>query len=650
MLKVFRDNLKYLSWVLWLVIAVFILFVFVDFGGSVPGGTTANTAAVKVDGREVSYGEFERAYRQTEDTYRRLYGEQFSTETARQLGLPMQVLNGLIADRLLLDEAERMGLEVSDEELQREILAFPAFQREDGSFVGGEEYQRILRQSGMSSSGFEDLMRTELLTEKVRAVLAENIFVPEGEVERTYRRQVEQARIRFVRLPWSEIDADIEIDEEELAAFFDDHRDDYRIPERRAVEYLLVDRREIQTSLTVDDAEVRAYYDDNTNEFNREEQVRARHILLSVGPDRTAAEARAELEDARQKLADGADFAELARQLSDDPGSRDRGGDLGLFGRGDMVAPFEAAAFGAEPGEIVGPVETDFGVHLIEVVDKQPGGSISFADAEQGIRSRLLAQRAQVAAEEKAAEISSRLRGSSDEAADLESIAAEEGGVTYHSTDPFGRDDNVPGIGRASQFSVAAFELASGEISDPVPTAGGWAVLELLEIEEPRLPELEEVREAVENDLRESKLGRLAVDRLAAAALALADGSTLEEQAEGLGLEVQESELFGADDPVAGIGRVPALANAALDLEEGAFGGPVEIDDGAVLFEVVERRHFDPATFTEEKENTRQTLEAEQLNDLLTVMLDARREEADIVFDPQLLATFAADEQPAAGS
>ena len=128
MLKVLRDNLKYLSWVLWLVIAVFILFVFVDFGGfSVPGGTPASDAAVTVGDQRISYGDFERAYRQTEDTYRQLYGDQFSGETARQLGLPMQVLNGLIADRILLAEAGRMGLSITDSELRSEILGFPAF-------------------------------------------------------------------------------------------------------------------------------------------------------------------------------------------------------------------------------------------------------------------------------------------------------------------------------------------------------------------------------------------------------------------------------------------------------------------------------------------------------------------------------------------
>lgn len=644
MLKVFRDNLKYLSWVLWLVIAVFILFVFVDFGGSVPGGAASSGAAVKIGKHEISYEEFERAYRQTEDTYRQLYGDQFSGETARQLGLPMQVLNSLVGDKILLSESERMGLELTDDELQREILSFPAFQRPDGGFVGAEEYQRILRQGGYTSSSFEQLMRSELLTQKVRSVLAESVFVPDSEVEEAYRRRTEQAQIRLIELPWSSVEDDVSIEDDELSAYFEEHRDDYRISERRIVDYLLVDRRELQSSLTIEDTEVRGYFDDNPGEFSREEQVRARHILIKVGPEKSSAEAQAQIEDAKRRLQDGADFAQLAAELSDDPGSKTRGGDLGLFGRGAMVEPFENAAFGAEPGEVVGPVETDFGLHLIEVLDKQPGGSIDFAEAEQGIRSRLLAERGQSAAEEKARTISSSLQqdpGAGAEA--LSAIASEEVGVTFHTTEPFGRDDNVPGMGRASQFTVAAFGLAPGEISDPVPTAQGWAIPRLQSIEEPRLPELDEVRADVESALRAARLKRLAVDRLAAEALKIADGGSLDQAASTLGLEIEETALFGRDDPVGSLGRSPSVAAAALDLDQGAVGGPIETPGGSVLFEVIDRRHFDPEQFAEERESTLETLESQRLNELLSVLLEKRRAEMNIEFDPQLLATFELD-------
>jgi peptidyl-prolyl cis-trans isomerase D len=643
MLKVLRDNLKYLSWVLWLVIAVFILFVFVDFGGSVPGGNPTSDAAVRVGGHEISYGDFERAYRQTEDTYRQLYGDQFSGETARQLGLPMQVLNGLVADKIMLSEAERMGLMVTDAELRQEILEFPAFQNADGGFVGAEEYDRILRRGGLTSDSFEGSMRTELLTQKVRSVLSSNVFVPDFEVEQTYRRRTEQARIRFLKLPWASFYQPVEIEEEELLAHFEKNRETFRIPEQRVVDYLLVDRRELQDSLSIEDDAVQAYYDENPDEFNREEQIRARHILLQVNDQRTADEARAQLEAARRRIEGGADFGDLATELSDDPGSKTRGGDLGLFGRGDMVEPFDQAAFAAQPGEVVGPVETDFGFHLIEVLEKREGGSIEFVVAEEGIRGRLLAERAQTAAEEKAREISAKLQ--SDSGQEFEVLAAEEAGVTFLTTIPFGRDDDVPGIGRSGQFTVAAFGLAVGEISDPVPVGQGWAVLRLSSVHEPRLPELEEVRDAAEAGLRESKLRRMAVERMAAEALKIADGGTLDQAASNLGLEVEESALFGRDDEIGSLGRSPAVAKASLELDEGGFGGPLESADGSVLFEVVERRYFDSQQFAEERDSTREALESERLNEILGVLLEQRRAEMDIRYDPQLLANFGLEGQ-----
>ena len=436
----------------------------------------------------------------------------------------------------------------------------------------------------------------------------------------------------FLKLPWASLDQSVEFQEDELLAHFEENRETFRIPEQRVIDYLLVNRRELQDSLTLEDGATRAYYDANPDEFNRKEQIRARHILLQVNDQRTAGEARSQLEDARRQLDSGADFAVLAAELSDDPGSKARGGDLGLFGRGDMVAPFDQAAFSAEIGEIVGPVETDFGLHLIEVLEKRPGGSVEFSLAEEGIRTRLLAERAQTAAEEKANEIAATLRD--DQSAGLEAIAEETVGVTFLTTIPFGRNDNVPGIGRAGQFTVAAFGLADAEISDPVSVAQGWAILSLKAVNEPRLPELDDVRAEAEASLREAKLQRQAVERMAAEALRIADGGSLDSAASNLDLEVEESVLFGRDDVIGSLGRAPLVAEAALELDEGGFGGPVETADGSVLFEVVERRHFDSKQFAEEKSSTKETLESQRLNELLGALLEERRSQMEIRVRP----------------
>ena len=143
MLKAFRDNLKYLGWVLWLVIAVFVLFIFSDFGGIQLGGTTPTDAAATIGDIEVSFAEFERSYRQSEDYYRQTLGEQFNRELAQQMGLPMQVMDQLIAEKIILDEADRMGLRITTGELVQYISEIPAFQFSDGRFVGKDRYSQV---------------------------------------------------------------------------------------------------------------------------------------------------------------------------------------------------------------------------------------------------------------------------------------------------------------------------------------------------------------------------------------------------------------------------------------------------------------------------------------------------------------------------
>lgn len=642
MLKVFRDNLKYLSWVLWLVIVVFVLFVFVDFGATVPTGSTIPTdAAATVGDIDVTFGEFERSYRQAEDTYRQIYGDQFNRELAQQMGLPMTVLDSLVADKILLQEADRMGLRVTDEEVRQAILEYPAFQAASGGFIGEERYRQILRSNGFTVDSFEQMIRTQLLGQMVRDVLSANLFISDEDVLASYKDQVEQAKIRFVQLPASSLSDEVIATPEEIEAYFEEHKEELRIPEQRVIDYLLLDQNALRGTIELTEDELFDYYEANPDEFSQEEQVRARHILLQVGSERTDQQAEEQMLAIRGRLDAGEDFAALATELSDDPGSKTQGGDLGFFGRGQMIDEFEEAAFNAQPGEVVGPVKTNFGYHLIRVEERRDAGRSSFAETQGEIRSRLLAQRAQDLAESKATELAERIDKEGLAAPEaLQQLADTETGVTFLTTPPFALEDNVPGIGRGTGFSAVAFELDQDEISEPLRATAGWAILRLAEVREPRIPTLDDVRDEIGSRVRQEKQLRLATERMVEARQKLDAGGGLDEIAEELGLTVRESGQFGRGGSIAGLGNNPEVATAALALNIGDFAGPLTHENQALLFEVVERQRFDPQEFEAQKEQARETVRSERLNRLLASLVAQRRDELGVTYDEQLLANF----------
>lgn len=642
MLKTFRDNLKYLSWALWLVIIAFVLVEFVGLGSLGPSGASSTETAATVGSKTVSFREFESAYRRMEEFYRQAYGEQFNADFAKQLGLHRQVLDTLVADRILLLEADRLGLEVTDTELRDEILSLPVFSAEGGRFIGEEDYDRILRQNGYTKSGFEASMRQEMLLDKVRGIVAGNYYISDTEVETEYRERTEQAKIRFFQAPYEAVAGEVTLDDAAVEAYFEENRESFEIPERRIAEYLLVDIERVRGALTLDPQEIRSYYESQREEFDQPEQVRARHILLQVNADRDAATARRMLEEARQKIAAGEDFATLAEELSEDPGSKSRGGDLGFFGRGAMVEAFETAAFSTPVGELAGPVETDFGFHLIEVLERNEGGLQPLEAVEDRIRQRLLIERASAEAESKAEELSRELAASQQ---DFSEVAVTADSLTYQVTPAFGADENVPSIGRATPFAATAFELEAGEVSQPVRVSRGWAILRVTDVQEPAVPELESVRAEVESRLRadtvrEAALARLSEDRQIG----------LDALADQVDATIEETESFGAAGPVGSLGANREVARAALSAQTGELIGPIATDGGVVMAEVVERVEVDPLRFAEEKEATREELERQRAARLVASLIAKRRQELDVSFDPQLLANFEIDPAGSASS
>lgn len=639
-LKYLRDNLKSLTWVLWGVVGVFVMLIFFEWGGVNDRRVGNSDVAATVGSEEITYDEFRSQYRRLEDRYRETFGEQFNRDMAKQFNLPVQALDQLINRRILLMEARRIGLRSTDAEVSEAIVSYPAFQDENGAFIGVDRYKDVLRANRLTYDDFEASIREDVLLQKLNTIIAQTAYVSDAEVEKSYRDEAERAEIRYLQLPASQFAAEVTAAAADVEAYFAEHQSDYELPEQRVADYVLVDTVQLRREIEIPDEDLLAYYEANPDDFSREEQVLARHILLRVTPDRPADQAEQQLRDIRARIEAGEDFAALAKEFSDDESNAERGGSLGLFGRDRMVKPFSDAAFNAAVGELVGPVKTDFGYHLIEVQDHRPGGLQPFEQAKGVVRSRLVGERVEEIADAKIQDLAQRIESEALTTREQLQALAEEEGLELQETEPFGASDTVTGVGRAPDFTAAAFNLEVGEASEPVKLPRGWAILQLKEIREPRVPELAEVELEVRQAAEQEKRRGAAARRLEEMRAAVEAGTDAELLASELGLEFSEGGEFGRLGSITGLGANRKIIDTALALDAGQWGGPIESDLGAVLFEVTGRKAFDAAEFEKEKASARGRQEGERLNQLTASLIEERRRDLAPSYSAQVLAQF----------
>lgn len=641
MLKVLRDNLKYLSWILWIVILVFILFVFVDFGAGINNPNSPSSAAASVGSTKISIAEFRRAYQRAENQYRKVYGAKFTPELEKKMRLPIQVLNELVSQTIMLKEAQRVGLMVSDSEVRQAILQMRVFKDKQGGFVGDEAYKQILASNGLTPDIFESEMRKDLMLNKLRELLAHNAYVSEQEIKSVYTREADHAEIRFIRLPIARFASKAQASDQQLESYFDAHKEAFRLPEQRVVHYLLVDPRIIAGQTQVSKAQEEKYYNAHKTEFAQPEEVHARHILIKVGPKRTDAQAKALIEKAKRRIENGESFAKVAREVSEDPGSKARGGDLGYFPRNRMVKPFADAAFAAKPHQLVGPIRTSFGYHLIEVLDHRAASQRSFSAVKSLIRMRLASETAASEAKKRAEDLAAALKnkGKVDEQA-MRQAAQSDPAVIFASTPPFGRDSEIAGIGRSGAFNAAAFNLTKGQLSDPVHIARGWAILQLASIVPPHLPTFKEAQSAVRAKVEAESEQQIATQKLAEAKKAIAAGKTLDEVAKQLGVSVQQSGEFSPNGIIPGLGMSTKITDLAMSLNKGDIGGPVSMYQTEVLFQVTGRQRATEAGLAAKREQIRNQIEQEKVGRLMASLLAKRRDDLNVNYSKQLLKSF----------
>lgn len=369
MLQNIRDKIT--GWVSWFflgIIAIVFIFWGVDFGTS-----TASYAA-KVDGERISAQDVRRAWQQQQARLQQMMRAELPEEMVKSQ--QAAILDQYVRRELLRQRAQEFGYRISDTALVERVMEVPEFQV-DGQF-SKDRYAAVLRSNGLSEAQFEADLREESMIRNLQTGIVDSAFALPYELERRYVIERQERELDYVLIAANDFVPQISVTDEQIQAYYDEHKNQFQLPEKVDLQYVELDRSRAQAAVQVDEQALREYYEQVKDKYESAERRKGRHILITAtdGLDEAAAEKKAA--ELTQKANAGGDFSKLAQENSKDPGSASQGGDLGWAQRGMFVGPFEEALFSMKPGEIRGPVKTQFGYHVLKLDEIEAGQVRSF--------------------------------------------------------------------------------------------------------------------------------------------------------------------------------------------------------------------------------------------------------------------------------
>ena len=520
-----------------------------------------------------------------------------------------QILNQLVFQKEVEYEAKRMGITVSEKERADRIRMYVPTAFNGDTFVGMDAYAREVQQRfQMSVPAFEDLVRSSLVEEKFRKLITDGISVGLPEIQDEFRYENEKVKLDFVLIKPDDLLGKVNADDAEIKAYYEKNKANFQIPEKRAARYALVDLAQLRQTIPVSDDELKALYQQNIQQYEVPNRFHAEHILfLTVG-----GKTDAEIEEIKKKAEDvlvqarkkGANFEELAKKYSEDPGSKTKGGDLGWIMQGQTVPEFEKAAFSLNKGEMSGLIRTQYGFHIIKVLDKETAHTTPFDEVKDSIRAPLLLQKVDMEAGNIADKISAEIRQSNKTTLDG---LAQQYHLTLAETRPVAANEPLLELGNSQDVKDQLFRLRQGDLSLPIRTDRGYVVISVQQILPTHQGTLEEVREKVFTELKEQKAAQMAQSKTTDLERRVKAGEKFDPAAKALGLDPKTSEAFARSGSVPGLGSGKQLS-AAFSLKSGEVGSPLALGSNWVVYLVVEKTEANPADFEKQKKTIADSL------------------------------------------
>src|SRR6516162_7377035 len=512
--------------------------------------------------------------------------------------LMQRTADNMISQGALSYEAGRMGLGVSDKELAEYLqkgqfgqMFFPG-----GKFIGQDQYENFVQnQWGISVQEFEKELKGQLAQQKLLAAVSSAATVSDKEVSDQVKKQDSKVKFDYAVITLDDVKKQVKVTDVELKAFYDQNKQQYvnSIPEKRKARYIVIDSTKVAAGIPVTQADLQAFYNQHQDDYRIPETVTVRHILIKTPtPDANGKidqkgvdAAKSKAEDVQKQLKSGADFAELAKKYSDDPGSAQEGGLLPPITRGRTVPEFEQAAFTTPKGQTTDVIRTNYGFHIIRVEDKQTARMKPLDEVKAQIEPAVKQQKAAAATQNLANSVQSTAR-----TAGLEKAAADKG-LTVTTTELIAQNDPLPGVGTAQELSNSLFAAKKGDPPAQAQTPQGYAIFQVTEIEPPQTPTFEEVKAKVEDQFKQQRAQMLLTQKTQELADRAHAEHDLKKAAKEVGATLKTSDLVNATGQVPDIGAMSGQASAAFNLEPGQISGPLQTSlNGGFVLQVIEKQ------------------------------------------------------------
>ncbi len=551
-------------------------------------------------------------------------GPQYASNPMIVQFFEQQVGQQLVQQAVLLQEAHKLGIYATNDDVLQYLRTGPTGQvlYPDGKFIGEDAYRQLIDERlHISVDQFESEIKDEIAVRRLQALVTAGVTVSDQEVRDTYRKANIKIKFDYAVISSDDLRKTINPPDSDLQAFFKTNAARYAnaVPEQRKITYFAFTQDQIPGGVAQPtQAQIQQYYNDHASDYSVPEQAKSRHILISVpaGADaKTDAAAKAKAESVLKQLQAGGSWTELAKKYSDDPGSKDQGGELGFAQRGKMVPAFDQAIFSQKIGDIA-VVKTNFGYHVVQVEERQTAHTQPLTEVQSAIAETL----------KRDAEGQAASRFAQQLTAEASRNGLDKTAAAHHlqliTSDPVGRDGVIAALPDSTQLLSKAFAAKQGDPPQSAPTGEGYAVFQVTGISPAHAPSFADWKSHVLDDYRDEQLPALLNQKTRDLADKAKSMNDLAKAAKAVGATVKTSDLVGESGQVPDFGEVGQVAPQLFDMNPGSFSGPIDAGRTGVVAKILDKQEPTADEIAKNFDQTREEILDEKRNQAFSVFMN----------------------------